>query len=71
MASLLPTAPPCGEAVARAWNARADRVARHKAASLANGSLCQQCFQDRATAFAWERQALPMIRSVADRFNFF
>ena len=62
------TAPPCGEAVARALNARADRVARRQASFIANGSLRQQCSQDRAVAFAWERRALQLLRSVSDRW---
>ena len=47
--------PPCGEAVARALNARADRVARSCATRRAAGSGRQLCANQRAQAKEWER----------------
>ena len=59
--------PPCGEAVARALNARADRVARGCATRRAAGSGRQQCADQRAQAMAWEKQVLQTLTAVAHR----
>ena len=50
--------PPCGEMRARALNARADRAARHRASSRANGSDLQRCSQLRSAATVWEKGVL-------------
>ena len=60
--------PPCGEAVARALNARADRVARSCATRRAAGSGRQQCADQRAQAMTWEKQALQTLTAVAHRW---
>ena len=60
--------PPCGEAVARALNARADRVARSCATRRAAGSGRQQCANQRAQAKEWEKQSLLILTAVATRW---
>ena len=60
--------PPCGEAVARALNARADRVARDCATRRAAGSGRKQCASQREQAMVWEKHALQTLTAVARRW---
>eukprot|EP00439_Symbiodinium_sp_Y106_P051178 s1179_g6.t2 len=60
--------PPCGEAVARALNARADRVARDCATRRAAGSGRKRCADQREQAMAWEKHALQTLTAVARRW---
>ena len=60
--------PPCGEMRARALNARADRAARHRAATRANGSDRQRCSQLRLAATVWEKGVLAAFGSIASRW---
>lgn len=60
--------PPCGEMRARALNARADRAARHRAATRANGSDLQRCSQLRLAATVWEKGVLAAFGSIASRW---
>ena len=49
--------PPCGEVVARALNAKADRAARDKATRAAAGCARQACCRASERALEWEKQA--------------
>ena len=57
--------PPCGEAVARALNARADAAARSCASSRAHGSLRKAVMEQREAALAWEVQAITALTRTA------
>ena len=60
--------PPCGEMVARALNARADRDARACATRRAQGSDRQRCYAARLAAFKWEQQSQQSFRLTAPRW---
>ena len=57
--------PPCGEAVARALNAKADAAARSCATSRAQGSARKLVMEQREAALAWEVQALSALTQIA------
>ncbi|CAE7494111.1 unnamed protein product [Symbiodinium sp. CCMP2592] len=60
--------PPCGEMLARALNAHADRAAKSCATRCSAGSGRQACVRAREVAFEWEKQVHLAFRRVATRW---